>query len=645
VLSLATIMALLGLMSCSDDKSSGEVANNDKDYPGIETEGLTQLDGTCTFTAPTMSITLNDTAIALIQKGSDNTLMVNGYPCGSGTAPTNSTATKINITGSGNATGNTVIFDYSSVYYGTAPTSASTANNTSRIGTFVTFSAETGASSSLKIKGLASTSTGDTITIGKNSSSAYYGVSLGTSHPYTDINVLNASSFVVSMGPGNDTFSAAGNTTISTSGSSIYTAPVDLPVTVYGGDGNDTFLEGLTPPVALTAGEVIYGNAGTDVIDYSSRTTPVTVTVNQGTAAEYGVDADGNTVYGGDDGTITVAGDGSTTMVERDNIMDVDVIKGGSGDDSLFQDPTTTNATVIYGSAGSDIMAGGLGNDTLWGGTGNDTFLAINSSGGDGNDIYVGEDGTDTMSYAARSVAVTVTMDGVKGGTTANPTFTTSNTSGIPSVETDKVMNDVENLIGGSGNDILTGNALNNTVSGGPGNDTLYGMAGDDTLLDVSATSTISGADVFFGGTGSDTVVYYDSNTSTGRDASHPVSVYIDATADSGETNEGDTLMCDVENLTGTLGNDTLYGHTGPLGAATGGCVDKVADATHGNTTTQTHDNVISGGAGNDSLYGLDGDDILDGEAGTDNLYCGDGIDMCLDAGDCDSVRAHDCEM
>lgn len=41
----------------------------------------------------------------------------------------------------------------------------------------------------------------------------------------------------------------------------------------------------------------------------------------------------------------------------------------------------------------------------------------------------------------------------------------------------------IENAIGGSGNDLLTGNEANNTLTGGDGADTLIGGAGTDTLL------------------------------------------------------------------------------------------------------------------------------------------------------------------
>ncbi|MBV7255727.1 M10 family metallopeptidase C-terminal domain-containing protein [Pacificimonas sp. WHA3] len=58
----------------------------------------------------------------------------------------------------------------------------------------------------------------------------------------------------------------------------------------------------------------------------------------------------------------------------------------------------------------------------------------------------------------------------------------------------------IENGVGGSGNDSLSGNALGNILKGGAGNDVLYGLGGDDTLEGGS------GNDVFHGGLGNDIV-------------------------------------------------------------------------------------------------------------------------------------------
>ena len=69
---------------------------------------------------------------------------------------------------------------------------------------------------------------------------------------------------------------------------------------------------------------------------------------------------------------------------------------------------------------------------------------------------------------------MTVTIDGVNndGGAACDGT-----TGAFDDVHTD-----VENVIGGFGNDTITGNSDNNVLGGGAGNDSLNGGGGDDTL-------------------------------------------------------------------------------------------------------------------------------------------------------------------
>jgi hypothetical protein len=57
----------------------------------------------------------------------------------------------------------------------------------------------------------------------------------------------------------------------------------------------------------------------------------------------------------------------------------------------------------------------------------------------------------------------------------------------------------IENAIGGTGADIIIGNAVNNTLSGNAGNDQLFGNAGADILTGNS------GLDMLIGGSGADT--------------------------------------------------------------------------------------------------------------------------------------------
>lgn len=58
----------------------------------------------------------------------------------------------------------------------------------------------------------------------------------------------------------------------------------------------------------------------------------------------------------------------------------------------------------------------------------------------------------------------------------------------------------LENAIGGSGNDVIVGNAVENSIDGGGGNDTIYGGAGQDVLR---------------GGAGADIFVYTKASDST----------------------------------------------------------------------------------------------------------------------------------
>lgn len=61
---------------------------------------------------------------------------------------------------------------------------------------------------------------------------------------------------------------------------------------------------------------------------------------------------------------------------------------------------------------------------------------------------------------------------------------------------------DIENAVGGGGNDTITGNSLANQLDGGAGSDTINGDGGNDTIL------AGTGSDLIYGGDGYDTVVF-----------------------------------------------------------------------------------------------------------------------------------------
>jgi hypothetical protein len=144
-------------------------------------------------------------------------------------------------------------------------------------------------------------------------------------------------------------------------------------------------------------------------------------------------------------------------------------------------------------------------------------------------------------------------------------------------------------------------------MDGGPGDDTLIGGDGADLLAGgpgrdrflLSPFGVADDADVISGGGGIDTADY--------SLASPRVVVTLDDAANDGIDGESDDVRADVENITGSSGDDVLAGN----GVA----------------------NQLAGGAGSDQLDGGGGFDALYGEDGVDLLRARDGNPERVDCG------------
>ncbi|MFQ2637201.1 beta strand repeat-containing protein [Aeromonas caviae] len=210
--------------------------------------------------------------------------------------------------------------------------------------------------------------------------------------------------------------------------------------------------------------------------------------------------------------------------------------------------------------------------------------------------------------------AGSVTFDDTSGNATPNSYEGSFNYTNNTTTDTAKVYVDVQSgltltgsyldeiLIGGSGNDTLNGNAGNDILLGGLGNDTLNGGEGNDLLIGGAGNDTLNG------GNGNDTASYFDSAAG--------VTVTVNG-ANQNTGGAGTDSLSNMENLVGSMFNDSLTGD--------------------GNA------NVLSGLAGNDILSGGGGDDLLIGGTGSDTLTGGAGKDtfkwMAGDAGGTDTIK------
>lgn len=311
--------------------------------------------------------------------------------------------------------------------------------------------------------------------------------------------------------------------------------------------------------------------------------------------------------------------------------------EGGDGNDYLIG---SDGGDVLHGNAGNDNLSAGWGNDVMYGDDGDDRMV-----GGENADIFWGGAGTDTADYFTRSANLTISLQGWADDGEAG--------------EGDNVNSDVENVIGGSGNDTIssplwmaTANSFrggdgNDYLDGGAGDDRLDGGFGDDDLWAFSGNDSLIGGfgddflhgeagddvmdggaddDFFFGGAGADTADYSSRYLA--------LVITFDGIANDGtSTTEHDNVADDMEIVVGGLGNDritarpssadpkTFYGGngndslTGGLGndALFGGAGDDLLQSSAG-------DDQLVGGAGNDHMFGSYGNDNLDGGDGNDNM-------------------------
>jgi Ca2+-binding RTX toxin-like protein len=314
-----------------------------------------------------------------------------------------------------------------------------------------------------------------------------------------------------------------------------------------------------------------------------------------------------------------------------DGREDDDEVHGGLGDDFVIGG---SGNDQVFGEAGRDTLIGGSENDTMDGGADDDLLI-----GGFGVDTMAGGDGSDTISYQGEFSNFAINLLVGQTSSDRNPANSSTPGSGIEDTFTS-----IENVIGGEGNDTITGDAIGNTLSGRAGNDVISGGGGRDYMDGGDGNDTLrgdSGDDVLSGGGGNDTIIGGDGTGDevqfNGTRASYTVtfnrttSVFtIDHT---GGGEDGKDTVSGVEwfQFQGERISATQLGNNPTPPPPAGGLT--IRGTNGANTLVGTAGNdLMLGLGGNDTMSGLGGDDTMDGGAGSD-VMSGDGGNDIMDGG------------
>ena len=248
---------------------------------------------------------------------------------------------------------------------------------------------------------------------------------------------------------------------------------------VWAEDGNmmSTDMDGTSfvagSPVVLKR-STTGGGGGTPTVDASVSSGVLTV---KGTSGNNNIKLtlSGSNLVANVDGKTKSFAASSVNKIKLFGLDGNDVITVGAGVKATRLDGGNGNDSLVGGSLNDSLFAG-AGRDTLKGGAGND-FL----DGGTGPDVIYGGSGRDRASYTVRTKAVFVSID--------------EKANDGESGEGDNVRYDVEDIYGGSGNDVLRGDSDNNLLRGYDGRDTLYGGKGNDSLTGGNHVDKLVGED------------------------------------------------------------------------------------------------------------------------------------------------------
>jgi Ca2+-binding RTX toxin-like protein len=400
-------------------------------------------------------------------------------------------------------------------------------------------------------------------------------------------------------GSGDDTFKSAGgigDVELGDGKNSLTLTKTGSAGAILGGSGNDTIVNAgrIEGDVELLGGADAFTNSGTYIaeIDGVSSSQDLKL-VNTGT-------------FTGDvEGSLSFSNSKTFTG-------DVTFLNGGA---RVFNNSGTFTGEVTNGVVGINFTNSGKL-------TGNVTFAGSNKITNNGmidGEIHLSA-GDDTVTNAAKGFIGHLYLgDGINKVTNSGIIGYLVGGANADTITNNGDIRDIVTL--GAGDDNYTGSKFAEEVTDGDGSDNIKLGGGNDIYqapagADEESGSDLDGIDFVDGGTGIDTYVV-DRYSSSGGQTVFYDAVYINIdTVVHDETLVSNHGPVAANSSTGSTGSDTVKGFEN----VTGSYGD---DVIYGNAAV----NILKGASGSDGLFGYAGNDTLDGGIGADNLVGGLGAD------------------
>lgn len=190
-----------------------------------------------------------------------------------------------------------------------------------------------------------------------------------------------------------------------------------------------------------------------------------------------------DTLIGTPDPDVIDAMDGDDLVIGRESR---DIIFGGAGNDRII---AGDGDDIVFAGAGDDVVFGGNGDDTLLGEEGNDVLLGEEGEdtlvGGQGDDKIVGGKDSDRIDGGEGCdliVAEVCDGDDIVDGGAGTDTYEIASTTADAVIDLaagrawsadigNDVITNIENAIGGAGDDVLVASEERNELTGGAGDD------------------------------------------------------------------------------------------------------------------------------------------------------------------------------